>query len=159
VSSKQSYIPSFSSKVVGIDGKISEAWFKFFQLISGIINYFGQEQYFELVNNQASALPITGLSFDARKVSLGFIKYAVQRTTDSNESVGSGILLVTYKPRSQDWDIDPIHTYGSSGVTFTITSSGQVEYETDNQAGTKVLSRIFWRTETLAGKAYYSGPN
>lgn len=134
---------------------LSRSWQQFFRKIQDLIDYNSDEQSFALVNNQVAAADITPLTFDKRYTSYVIIDYVIQRTSSSAELIQTGILMAAYKPRANTWSIREYGTSGpdASGVTFSITSSGQVQYTTSNQAGTIALSRIVFRVKELKAKS------
>lgn len=144
----------YGDVLVDEENKMSSSWQLFFRTIDNLIKYIKKEQVFTLVNNQAVAANITGLSFDFRYTSQAIIEYLVQRVTSSVELVESGRIAVIYLPDSNTWNIDTgaYVSAGITGVTFSITSAGQIQYETTNEAGTAVISRMVYRVRELAGK-------
>ena len=144
-------------RMLRADGFVDTVWGWFFRSITDRVYPLGQERVFTLVNNQASAADITGLKFNYKKVSHAVIDFCVQRVTTSTGAVElteAGILHAVYQPTSASWAIHEMTASGpdDSGITFTITAAGQVQYTTTNITGTAYLSRIFWRARTLAGK-------
>lgn len=135
-------------------GALSRAWQDFFGLVSDVLFYAGSEKFMTLVNNQATAISIEGLSFDKRYVSAGYVDYIIQRTTSTNESVEAGTFFVSYKHKADTWQISSAPS--SAGVTITINSSGQCLYQTTNQTGTFLdtsISRIVFRSRSIRAKS------
>lgn len=145
----------YKSEVVEETRLLTDVWQNFFRLIQDIVFYIKSENYFTLTNNQAVAADITPLYFDYRTTSYVVIDYVIQRTSSSAELIQSGILMAVYKPRANTWSIREYGTAGpdASGVTFTITSAGQVQYTSSNQAGTISLSRMIFRLRQFEGKS------
>jgi hypothetical protein len=151
-----SNVVPFSDPVVESDSRtLTRAWEQFFRKIQDVVNYSSDEQSFTLVNNQAGAADLTPLTFDYRYTSQAVIEYVIQRTSSSAELIQTGMKIVVYKPRANTWSILEYGTSGpdASGVTFTITSSGQVQYTTTNQGGTIALSRIVFRVREIKAKS------
>src|SRR5690348_1015909 len=90
---------------------------------------------FNLSNNQSSASNITGAAFDVSQVRSFIFTYSIYRSTDSAELAEVGQLFGTYSSVSSTWDMSQ-QSGGSSGVTFTITDSGQTKYTSTNMSGT-----------------------
>lgn len=143
-----------------VDGgyKLSRIWQSFFAKIQLILAYVGPEYSFPLVNAQATAAPITDLLFDFQYTSRVEIDYLIQRTTSTNEVVRSGKLNAIWRPKSLSWSIAEVTGMGdASGITFTISAKGQINYTSTDVTGTKVISRMVFRITELAGKtAVYS---
>lgn len=132
-------------------GLASRTWQDFFGLVSDVLNYNGSEKIFELENNKSVETIIDGMFFDKRYGSAWFVDYLIQRVTNSNEAVECGTFYVSYLPNSDDFQI--VNDPSTSGVTITVDDTGQAFYETTNQTGTKVLSRLIFRFKTLKGKS------
>ena len=100
-------------------------------------------------NNQVLAPPATsglvsGLSFDPTIVRGARVDYNVYRVTSAQELVEQGIMLITYKPVANTWDL-VITSSQSAGITFTISSSGQIYYTTTNMSGINYNGSITFR--------------
>lgn len=144
--------------LLGEEGFLSRPWQAFFRIVQEYIAPLGREKSFQIVNNQAVAANITDLNFDKSTVSQGVVEYCIQRITTGGGStnlVQSGIFLCVYKPIADTWSIVTVGSSGPdiSGVTFAITSAGQVTYTSSNITGTALLSRINFRVRTLQVKA------
>lgn len=117
----------------------------------------GEERQFTIVNNQASAADITGLKFNKAGTTGAFVEFLVQRVTTGGGAVELteiGVFSVIYEPTSNSWTLTEINVNNpdNSGVTFSITSTGQVQYTSTNETGTASISSLFWRARTFAGK-------
>lgn len=138
-------------------GQLTQPWAWFFRAIHERLKPLGIEKTFTLVNNQASAADVTGLVFDLRQTSQAIVEYLVQRITTSTgatELVESGIFIVSYMPTSATWELHSVSadTPDNSGVTFSVTSAGQVQYTSTNITGTASISKLTYRARTLGGK-------
>lgn len=144
------------------NGILTVAWQQFFAYLRNLVDPLGDERFSDIVNNQASAANIDGLSFDYRVVSQGIIEFLVQRVTTGAgavEIISSGVIHAVYKPTSATWALKIPWTAGpsASGLTFSITSDGQVQYTSTNETGTASISKITYRVRTLGAKnAKYS---
>lgn len=150
-------------KISDKEGVLSLPWVEFFRMVQDFLTPLGQEKSFPLTNGKTTIVgdpdqdDIKGLSFDKQFVSQAIVEFLIQRiTTDTgaNELVATGVFHAVYKPTSQTWAIVSPWTPGpsTSGITFSITSAGQVQYTSSNITGTASISRIVWRARTLAAK-------
>ena len=93
-----------------------------------------------IANNQSSAANVTGLLFSSASVRSAIIEYQIRRVSTSTgavERVSSGRGTATYNTLATAWTYTPLGEGGdASGVTLDITSGGQVQYTSDNMAGT-----------------------
>lgn len=93
-----------------------------------------------LANNQ-SATNLTGVSFDNTVSRGGIVEMYIRRKTDSSERNCHRILKVSYDTTATAWRIDEDtedNNGTASGVTLSL-SGGQVQYATDNQAGSNYV--------------------
>lgn len=100
-----------------------------------------------LANNQSSAATIPGFLFNAAEVQAISSEFLIIRTYDSGTTVvtESGTMIGNYD--GTDFYI-ALQTVGDSGVEFTITSAGQVQYTSTNLAN-HVSSVIRFRAKTI----------
>lgn len=104
------------------------------------------ETSFSIANDQTSDANITGLVFDIGSVRSAVIEYNVNRISDSTPSGSSEVGEIHIIFDSVDgFSINVGGVVGNSGVTFSITSLGQFQYQsTDigatNYSGTMVFS-------------------
>lgn len=146
----------FENQLIGGDSRISNQWGYFFRMVRDLLFSLGRENYFELVNNQATPADIEGLQFDSAKVGAAYVDYLIQRVTKNTNAVElleTGFLSFVYKPTSLDWDLT-VTTLGphDAGITFSITAAGKAQYISTNELGTPYISRIIWRARTFAAK-------
>jgi hypothetical protein len=143
--------------IINEKGMLSASWEKFFFDLVSRLNPLGDERSFALVNNQVSPANVDGLAFNSNNTSCAFIKYLIQRVTTSTgatESNQSGILIATFEPITGAWHVREGITTGpdSSGITFSISSGGQVQYTSSNISGTNSYQKMTYRVETLAAR-------
>jgi hypothetical protein len=96
-------------------------------------------------NNQVVAASLSGLLFDKTKEYGARVLYHLHRHTDTggSEVVSMGQLSVRYLPAADAWDItDNIMAGDDHGVTFSVTSSGQVQYVSSNIAGANYVGEL-----------------
>lgn len=147
----------FESPVEDGSGIITRPWQTFFRLLKELVDPMGSEKIATLVNNQAGAADISGMILDSSQVSHGVIEYLIQRVTTgggATELITGGMFHLVYKPTTAAWAIQAIGTAGpsTSGITFSVTAAGQVQYTSTNITGTASISRIVFRMRTLGGK-------
>lgn len=154
----------YKDSVVDKLGMLSRVWTVFFRGMHANLSSLGVERYFQIENNVSSALPITGLTFNPETSSQAIIDFLIQRVTKNTgavELIESGTLRVVYLPNSESWNLAVVKTSGphDSGVDFSITSNGQVEYISSNITGSPFISRMVYRARTLTAKnaKYTSG--
>jgi len=152
-----SFSPPFKDVLAGPDGFLASSWERFIRSAYDRLLPLGVENSFPLKNNQSAAADITDLKFSARAVSAAFIDFLIQRTTTGSGAVqltAAGTIAAVYRPNSAAWVLHAIGTAGpsTSGITFSITAAGQVQYTSTNEGGTAQISKICWRDRTLAGK-------
>ncbi len=138
---------------------VSRPWVVFFSKIKELLDPLGEEKTQNLLNNQAVAIDLPGCIFNSSFVSQVIVEYLIQRITTGTggvELITSGVLHLVYKPILNTWAIVTVGTPGpsTSGITFTVTALGQVQYTSTNIAGTPSISRINYRARTLAAKNY-----
>lgn len=91
-----------------------------------------QEVSFSLANNQSSAANVTGVAFNnanTRSAEI-LISVFIDATADLYEQI-----KIFAIQRASDWIISEIRVGDNSGVEFSMTASGQLQYTTLNYAG------------------------
>lgn len=105
-----------------------------------------QETSFSAANNQASAANVTGLAFAngvVRSFS-AFVAVVIDATTDSYEYFNlEGI------QKGASWDMSIVSRGDDSGVQFSITNAGQIQYTSISSAGF-VSNTMKFRALTLS---------
>ncbi len=96
---------------------------------------------FAIANNQSSPANVTGLLFSSATARSSITEYQIRRVTTgggATEVVERGSLIATYNTLAATWSLANLGSGGDlGGLTFTITSGGQVQYASDNMsAGT-----------------------
>lgn len=86
---------------------------------------------FSFTNNQAVAANVTGLLLDSSSEKAAVIEYVIFRdgTADLFES---GVIKAHFN--GTDWD-HTLERQGDAGVSFSITSGGQIQYTSTDNAG------------------------
>lgn len=103
---------------------------------------------FTVANNQSSAANVAGLSFDTGTVRSAIVTYSVYRSTTLSEKGEAGFLLLTYMSTAANWVITR-YSNDDSGLVFTVTDGGQVQYTSDNMSGASYTG-----TMRFSAKAY-----
>jgi len=90
------------------------------------------ETSFSITNNQVVAASITGFAFANGTVRSfkAHVSVEVDATADLFE-----VLEIIGIQKGSDWDISVESTGDDSGVTFSITSAGQLQYISDSYTG------------------------
>jgi hypothetical protein len=151
-------VPNLDGITDGTDStEVNRNWEVFFRGIVKALLPLGLEKSFQLVNNQAVAADITGMNLTSQIVSHGIFEYLIQRVTTGAgavELLEAGMFHLVFRPTSNLWVIVVIGSPGPSisGVTFSVTAKGQVQYTSVNIGGTPSISKITWRVRTLAAK-------
>ena len=155
IANKRSPTAPFTEKLINAQMYLTRSWVDFIRLVVDCLKYVGSEDQFELVNNQSGAADITPLKFDYSYTSAVFIEYVIQRVTSSTNAIQAGVKVVVYNPDSGAWTIAEYGTStpAAAGITFSITSTGQVQYTSSNLAGTQEISRICFRKREIAAKS------
>jgi hypothetical protein len=90
---------------------------------------------FNVANNQVAPANVTGASWDTSTVRGFILSYSLYRSTNINEESETGQIYGTYSSTANTWQIAQTYA-GSSGISFTITNAGQLQYTSSNVAGT-----------------------
>ena len=103
-----------------------------------------------ILNNQTTATDVVGLAFSNTLVRAANIQYAVYRTDDLPTGIAeSGTIYLTYNSSSTEWTLSQ-NKNGDAGITFSVTSLGQVQYQSTNLTGGNYSGKIIFTAATLA---------
>jgi hypothetical protein len=100
---------------------------------------------FNIANNQSSAANITGASFDVGQVRSAIIAYSVYRSTADVGASECGQIMITYNSFDSTWRLSQFNV-GDSGMTFSITSGGQIQYTSSNLSGASYAGVMRFKT-------------
>ena len=91
----------------------------------------------EILNNQASAVDLDGITLDASLYTSLKIFFEIRRTTDLSEIVCNGFLTAVYRLDTNTWEITEKGTYDGDehGCEFSMDGS-QIQYTSDLLSGT-----------------------
>ena len=89
-----------------------------------------------ITNNQSSAGDLTGLLFDKTTIKAARILYSIERSDDNPTTVSQvGELMVVHDSVNDVWRINDTAVLDDAGVTFSILTTGQVQYTSTNFTG------------------------
>lgn len=98
---------------------------------------FIPETDFAFANNQSTPANVTGCLVSNSTNYAAKIDFLVRRNTASNEILSWVELYLVYSAASSAWQIvDDVEHGASSGITWSVTSGGQIQYTSNNLAGT-----------------------
>lgn len=97
-------------------------------------------------NGQASYANIAGFSFDTSEVISINGEFIVKRSTDSNNLVESGVIRGNFDGTA--WVVTQT-SQGNAGVTFDITSGGQVQYISSTITGANYVGIIIFKAKVF----------
>jgi hypothetical protein len=103
----------------------------------------GGDQLKQAVTNNSSNVDITGLIFDKTTIKSAWFKFDIERRTDTSHVDEMGEVLVLYDNEAGAWKApDWSSSFDGAGVTFNITSTGQVRYTSDDLTGANYSGNI-----------------
>lgn len=148
----------FNDRLMGLDGFLSRPWQNYFSFIKDALDPLGIERTAPLLNNQSTPVNIEGLNFNSENISYAIVEFLIQRiTTDTGatELIECGTLNAVFLPVTNEWMLFVVGTPGpdDSGIDFTITANGQVQYESSDITGEESISRFVYRVRTMAAKS------
>ena len=104
---------------------------------------------FTISNNVSSASNVTGLNFDPTVVRSAIIDYSIYRSsTTPNELSECGSMYVTYKSTAGSWEIAQ-YNVGNSGVVFTVTNGGQIQYTSSDIGSGGYVGKIKFKARAF----------
>lgn len=103
------------------------------------------ETTFNVANNVSSSMDVTGLVFNPATVRSSVVDYSCYRTTSTTELAEKGQLQLIYKNGATPgtkWSIGRVFFGDDSGLAFTMTDAGQVQYTSTNLSGTSYTGEL-----------------
>lgn len=99
-------------------------------------------------NNISSATSIVGFSFNSTGVASFSAEYYIERSTDTPAVFFTerGSMVGLYNGSS--WDFTKTFL-GSSGITFSVTSGGQVQYISTNMTGSNYSGTVTFSAKVI----------
>ncbi len=110
-----------------------------------------QQSVSTIANNISSPTNVIGLSFSPVAIRGAIIEYTVYRNTTgggATEAAEVGTMYVCYKNIANSWELTVVGG-GNAGVTFAITSAGQVTYTSTNFTGSSYSGICHFRARAL----------
>lgn len=107
---------------------------------------------FSLTNNQSTFADINGLTFSKTSVRSARITLDIYITTSTEELQESVDMILGYKNTADEFRLSILSSGDSSGVTFNITSNGQMQYKTTNISGTGYSGTIKFKALTIVAQ-------
>jgi len=107
--------------------------------------FISNQVSFTIANNQSSVANITGLIFNPAVYRSAKVEYAIYRQTDDALTgvAQVGQLRLVYNSQQASWLLSDDYAGQSSGVEFSITALGQVQYtSSDLGAGTNYVGSL-----------------
>lgn len=92
-------------------------------------------QVINILNNQAAAVNLTGVVFDATKYSAAKITAELRRKTATQEVACIATINIIYNALAATWGIDSQFDGDACGVVFSINNAGQIKYTSDDLTG------------------------
>lgn len=143
----------FEIPIQGEGPDYGESLTDFFEAISKVLSTVQQPndlvtQSATIFNNQVTAVNINGFTFNTAQVLTINAEYIVKRTTVSPavSLVESGSIKGNFD--GANWSISR-EQVGDSGVEFTITSAGQIQYTSSNLTGTSYTGQISYKAKVF----------
>jgi len=107
----------------------------------------------DILNSQASPVNVTGLVFDKLKVRAAQYFYEILQSTASANLQEIGSFFVKYNSASDTWSVHTNQQGDSSGIEFSISSSGQVQYTSGTLAGSGYAGEATFQLVSMMHKA------
>jgi hypothetical protein len=111
----------------------------------------GPETLITIANNQAVAANVPTFVLNSALIRSAVAEYYVHRVTTgpANEIAEAGSLYFLYNDTTNSWTIAQVgNNVGNTGMEFTITPAGQVQYTSSNLSGTHT-GRMKFRVRVL----------
>ena len=108
---------------------------------------------FTIANNISSATNITSLLFSGITYRSFILDYSIYRSTATASSAVAqvGQLRGVYNTQSSTWYLSDDYSGQNAGVTFSITSSGQIQYTSSSIAGSSYSGTMKYTTRKTFG--------
>ena len=104
--------------------------------IKSLIAFGGDAQINQSIANNTGPSNVVGLVFDKTETKSAHIFYAIERETDTQNEQQVGQLYAVHDSIDDVWRVSDSSVLDDAGVVFTITSSGQIQYTSDDLTGT-----------------------
>lgn len=137
----------------GGESRVDASWWNIIRtfLIDAFPGDVG-ETAFNVLNNQTAPVDIPGLLIDSDENVFFKVRLSFTRRTDSGELRTYTELTCTFRTDT-GWDLEFEHNRDFPNVVFTINpTTGQIQYTSDNMAGSSYFGKGYWRILDLAAK-------
>ena len=115
-----------------------------------LIERGGNAQATATIGHNLSGQDVTGLLFDENVTKAFEVSDDVERVTATQGKGESGKIYGRYRQFTDDWEIT-VYSNGDSGVTFSITGAGQIQYTSDDLTGASYVGTMrFGNVKKLA---------
>lgn len=109
---------------------------------------------FTVANNISSSTNVIGLVFNTGQVRAAVIEYSIYRVSTGQPSGHSeaGVMVISYDnlaSAGSKWSLVIGPVTANSGVTFTITDAGQIQYQSTDIGATGYSGNMHFRARTL----------
>jgi hypothetical protein len=113
----------------------------------GMSAFFNEETQatIPLDNNVSSPANITNLVFDGAVAKKFIIDYAIFRSTDDESYAQAGRLRGVYNEVEEEWYLSDDYSGQNAGVTFNITTTGQIQYISTDISGANYEGSLEYR--------------
>jgi len=105
---------------------------------------------FDIANAQTASQDVTGLIFNSASARSAVIDYSIYRVSDAQVSgnTETGQIHVVYD-NNVGWSMGITDIVGNSGVTFSITPAGQIQYQSTDIGNLNYSGVIKFKASTL----------
>ncbi len=104
---------------------------------------------FTLLNNQASPTNVTGAAWSTATTRSVMVNFSIYITTTLEEYTESGTLYLNYKSTAGTWDLSRVGSGSDSGIVFSVTSGGQLQYVSPNATGSSYSGKLKYTTQVF----------
>ena len=115
------------------------------------------EGSFTIANNQAAAANVTNVAFSSSVTKSFILDYSIFRSSSLESYAQAGRLRGVYNSTTTQWLMSDDYSGQNAGVTFSITSGGQVQYVSSNMTGTGYSGSLEYRVSSGDGVAIAGG--
>lgn len=99
---------------------------------------------FTIANNTGPS-NVTGLLLSSVDTLAANASFHLRRKTSAGKLAAQGVLRLFYRTDDSTWDIQTEIFGDDCGVVFTVTAAGQVQYTSDNMAGTSYVGTLTFK--------------
>ena len=112
--------------------------------IRSMINNGGVQNTISILNNQTAVQPLTGLLFDKLATKSFEILFDCYRKTDTalSQVNETGKIYGNYDPVSDTWRVSVNSVFDDAGVSFFITTAGQLQYKSTDITGANYVGTL-----------------